>query len=273
MTNELDYINLDIRMDGTTTTTECDDEFQFSMAEEQQQKSAEFSILMSSEFCSFGHFIRFVEAISIEVQECSFYWEVNISHGAMHWRKCNMDETGYLAVEWYSSNKTFMHRMRLNMRQVVAILYGAFRSFAESSEYDPIRYEKLTCGEEFALVLSNASLDDLAYTLAQIDADKAENIIQYLRDTVNSRSAHGPKLSFPIEYFIGDDVPKLISSTDSPWIESEWNRWTIDQRISALKKIFDWDSHAKSGAHLRELRSKLVEDWLALPKLLSSVSS
>jgi hypothetical protein len=146
------------------------------------------------------------------------------------------------------------------------MLYGAFRTFVESSSYDPIRYEELTCGEKFSLVLADASLDDLVRRIVTFDADKAEDVIQYLWDTVSGRCDAGSKLSFPIDYYVGANVPKARSSRYSSFVNSEWNAWNADQRVVTLKAIFDSDSTSTFGANLRELRSKLVEDWLALPE-------
>ena len=261
-----DDINLEIRMDGdVTTTTECDDEWHLAEPESWQKDGAEFTVYVSSVFCPFKDFIRFLEAISIDVQECGFRWEAEGPEGSMRWSRRFQQDTGFLTVEW-SSEKQISHRMMLNTRQAVRMLYGAFRTFIESSDYDPIRYERLTCGEGFSLVLADASLDDLARRVATFEADKAEDVIQYLWDTVSCRCEGGLKSTFSIDYFVGTNVPKARSSADDSWIKPEWNALSADQRVATLRTIFDWESTSASGANLRELRSKLVEDWLALPE-------
>ena len=263
---KFDYINLDIGLEGSiTTTTECDDEWHLAEPKTSQGDRAEFTVYMSSVLCPFLDFIRFLEAISIDVQECGFIWDAEGPEGAMRWRRRFLQDTGFLTVEW-SSKEQFNHRMMLNTRQAVRILYGAFRAFVESSDYDPIRYEELTCGENFSLVLADASLDDLVRRVVTFDADKAEDVIQYLWDTVSCRCEGGSKSTFSIDYFVGANVPKARSSADDSWIKPEWNALSADQRVATLKTIFDWKSTSPSGANLRELRSKLVEDWLALPE-------
>ncbi len=264
---EYDYINLDIRMDGDiTTTTECDDQGRLAEPENHQKECAEFQVYLSSVFCPFGDFIRFLEAITLDVQECAFSWDAEGPQGEMRWKRRFFQDTGFLTVEWYSSEKKFSHRMMLNTRQAVRALYTAFRSFVESSDYDPIRYEELTQGESFALVLSNASLDDLASKLAQMDAATAEAMIRRFREVVGDRHLKGPKQSFPIEHFLGSTETAAHFNEDDLWIPPEWDSWHSDQRIDELKKIYSWGTSSWFGANLRELRSKLVEDWLALPE-------
>ena len=114
-----DDINLEIRMDGdVTTTTDCDDEWHLAEPENWQKDGTEFTVYMSSVFCPFPDFIRFLEAISIEVQECGFRWMAEGPDGAIQWTRRAIQDTGFLTVEW-SSEDSFSHRMMLNTRQAV----------------------------------------------------------------------------------------------------------------------------------------------------------
>ena len=260
---EFDFINLDIRMAGDiTTTTECDDQGHKAEPVEHQKENTNFAIYMSSVYCPFKDFIRFLEAITLEVRECAFDWEAEGPDGRIHWKRRFIHDTGFLTVEWYSSKERFSHRVMLNTREAVRVLYSAFRTFIESPDYDPIRYERLTYGESFALVLSNASLDDLAATIVQLNADAARTVIQRLQDTIYERHMSGPKLGFSIQYFLETTEP-IASSEYNAWINPDWNSWGIDQRMVNLKELFGWRSECWDGDNLRELRSKRVEDWLA----------
>ena len=265
---EFDYINLDIRVDGDiTTTTKCDDEWRLAHAESQRKEYPEFQVYISSLWCPFPDFIRFLEAITIEVQECSFSWDPEGPEGRMRWERRHFQDTGFLTVEWKSSDKQFSHRMMLNTRQAVKMLYTAFRTFADSPDYDPLRYEELTIGESFALVLSNASLDELADAFLGLNSNAAESVIQSLQDAVSNRRTKGPKLTFPIENFL-EATETVIPSSEfhKPWIHPEWDSWDLDQRLNDLKELFDGGCSSWYGANLRELRSMIVEDWLALPE-------
>lgn len=265
--DQFDYINLDIRVDGDiTTTTECDDEGRLAKPEHHKKEGAEFRVYMSSVFCPFGGFISFLEAITTQVKYCGFDWDPEGPSGEMRWDRRFVNEDGFLTVEWNSSKEQFSHRMMLNTRQAVRVLYNAFRSFVESSEYDPLRYEKLTNGNGFLLVLSDASLDDLAGVIALLNADAARTVFERLWDAGYERQMKGPKLSFPIEHFLGSLENVAPSNESDSWIQPEWDSWDRDKRMSHLGKLFDWGSMGWYGADLRELRSKLVEGWLALPE-------
>lgn len=114
------------------------------------------------------------------------------------------------------------------------------------------------------MALCNASLDQLAGTLVQMNADAAKTMIQSVSDAIYDRRMKGPKLSFPIEYFVGATEPVAPSSEYHSWIDPEWDTWDINQRRIYLKELFDWGGMGWFGDNLRVIRSKLIEDWLAL---------
>lgn len=267
--SEFDYIKLDIRMNGDiTTTTECNIEGHWAEPEAHQKENVEFTVYMSSVFCPFKDFIRFLEAITLDVQECAFRWDAEGPDGEMRWERRYLEDTGFLTVDWYSNKTQFSHRMMLNTRQAVRMLYTAFRSFVDSSDYDPFRYENLSYGDAFTLVMSNSSLDDLSDKLVQLDANAAEAVIQKLHGSVQERYTKEEKLSFPVEYFLErtDGIPP--SSEQDSMIRPEWDSWNLKQRRANLDTIFDWGYLSCFGANLRQLQSPLVESWLALPEPL-----
>jgi len=264
---EYDYINLDIHMDGDiTTTTECDDQGRLAKPENHQKEGAEFQVYMSSVFCPFGGFVSFLEAITTQVKYCGFYWDPEGPSGEMRWDRRFADEDGFLTVEWHSNKNTFSHRVMLNTRQTVSALYRAFRSFVESAEYDPLRYEEVIDGEGFALVLSDATTNDFAGAIAKLDGTAAHSAISRIRETIATRKLNGPQLCFPIEYFLETGWTEIPLSEWDSWLPPEWDSWSFDQRVHDMTELFRSQSAGWHGANLRELRSKLVEDWLALPE-------
>ena len=264
---EFDYINLDLKMSGeTTTTTACDDRWQLARPVDHAAPAVEFQVYMSSVFCPFRDFIRFLEAITIEVQDCGFEWDPEGPSAKMHWTRRHINDTGFLTVEWHSSEKQLSHRMMLNTRQTVRSLYDAFRSFVESPDYDPLRYEGVTNGESFSMIMSNANLDDLAIRLARLDSNQADAVIVRLREIIGDRSLKGPKARHPIELFFESTETRVPLNEYDSWISAEWNLLDKDERISDLREMFGWGSMGWTGANLREIRSSLIESWLALPE-------
>ena len=144
-----DTIVLRIRMSGATViTTPCDDQFQKGNPVNHVADRQDFSVYMTSVWCPFADFIRFLEAIVIQVRECSFDWDAEGPDGGMKWERRFINENGFLTIEWHSRHSKFEHRMMLDTRQTVKTLYTTFRRFVESPEYDYLRYEEHTFGEE-----------------------------------------------------------------------------------------------------------------------------
>lgn len=79
-----DYINLDVELiQDVTIATACDDQFRPDLPERHQGDPLRFSVYFSSVFCPFGEFIRFLEAITIEVRECGFDWDLDGASSAL----------------------------------------------------------------------------------------------------------------------------------------------------------------------------------------------
>jgi hypothetical protein len=267
------YIILDIRMDGDiTTTTGCPiEEDEFTKPVKYQKESVECAVYMSDTWCPFADFIRFLEAITLDVQECSMHWDAEGPEAEMRWERRHINDTGFLTVDWSSDKNSFNRRMMLNTKQTVKMLYTAFRSFVESKDYDPLCYEAINNGDSFALVISDASLDDLSERLVKLDANIVETTIQQLNDIAWGRCIKGTRLSYPIEYFFEGSEAIASSSEKALVIQPEWDSWNIEERKAHLHSVYDWRfSTNYFGDNLRQLRSTLIENWLALPEPLTN---
>jgi hypothetical protein len=264
---EFDYVNLDISMDGDITTTiDCDEDNRLGKPQDHKRERVNLRVFMSSVFCPFRDFLRFLEAITLEVQHCSFGWDAEGPNGEMHWQRRFIRDTGFLTITWDANENEISHRMMLNTRQTVKELYSAFRTFVESPDYDPLRYEELANGEKFSLVLSDASLEDLARAIAALNVDGAHAAIRRIQDAVSNRSLRGPKLSFPITYFVDVRTVANYSGDPDTSMPADWKDLEVEQRMTRLMEIFEGDGSSWYGDNLRELRSKMVEEWLAQPE-------
>jgi hypothetical protein len=271
---EFDYINLRIKMQwAVTITTDYDDRFLHEKAVS-HTAPCELTVYMSSVWCSFKGFVRFLEAIARQDQECSFGWDAEGPDGEMRWNRINND-TGLLTVFWngrlkQDEKRNISYRMLLNTRQLVQILYTSFRRFIDSPEYDPIRYEKLNGGEAFSFVLTDAEpLKVLAHKLVDMDRIAAERLIYSLCDCIAERSVGGPRLQHPLDHFVM--VSKEIEVGDHDieshgWIPKSWDSMDKAQRMNEIiseKGIFTGGPPNWYGTNLRTLKSSAIEKYLA----------
>ena len=260
---KFDYINLDFHVERQIReATECPHEGCMSYAEHQQTECSEFAVYMTSAHCPFIDFVRFLEAITTKVQECSFTWNAEGPSGRMTWEQ-HFEDTGALFISWDSMPNEVGQRVRLGNAQAVKALYSAFRAFADSSDYHPLRYERLTVGEAFAMVLADASTHELADVLVKLNARDSEGMIQRLRDVVSLRSSGGVKQTYPLSYFFQSADFEEPSGTQNQWIPPEWESWSLEQRAQELRDVFGWSNGHWFGTNLRKLRSRTIEEWLA----------
>ena len=246
----------------------------------------DFSVVMDSVFCPFPDFIRFLEAITMQVQECAFDWEAEGPSGRMQWRRRKLNRDGVLTISWHSEfsdrEHDFSYELLLDTRHTVRMLYTAFRRFVESPEYDPIRYEKLTIGEAIELVLSDATLDDVARCLASMNRLNGARFLDSLdfvhwRRNIESdqHRVTGTLDSFLLMAQDGElhGLPENPSQQDPfrggllgkpSWLDSAWDDWDYEKRMNYLTgKLFQWEKSCWYGGRLRQLRSPRIEEWLA----------
>lgn len=224
---------------------------------------------MTSVFCPFADFIRFLEAIAVQVQECAFEWDAEGPDGRMSWNRRFPDQDGFLAVSWdgrYRGHvQKFSYRTMLNTRQAVGMLYTAFRRFVESDMYDPIRYEELRFGEYLELILRNCSLKELSERLSLMDSKNAELVLQRLCRYISVRHSGKSTQRLSLDYFLCDrEISEDQIPQDPIWIPNEWSNWGLDKRRKDIfEKIFTSGLCLSFGKNLRNLRSPLIEQWLA----------
>jgi len=265
-------IVLRIRMSNAfMTTTESDENWKLGESVNHYQRAVDESMLISSVFCPFRDYIRFLEAVVMQVQECAFEWDAEGPEGRLEWCRRFIDDTGFLTIKWdgwfRGKNHTFSHRMMLNTRQMVRLLYSSFRRFVESDEYDPIRYESMNVGEACLMVLSGSSLIELAEVLVSLDSQRAESLLYEFRKVVGNRHFDGGRLAYPLQHYIDRSYTPVELDEINAWIDQDWGGWQREQRMTyILDSIFKWKGIVGDGSNLRELRSPLIEQWLISPE-------
>jgi hypothetical protein len=227
------------------------------------------AVYVSSVFCPFEDFIRFLEAITIDVQECGFTWEAEGPDGAMRWSRRFPLDTGFLSVEWNGGKGPVAHRAMLDTRQAVEALYTAFREFVDSPGYDPLRYERVRLGDSLSLIVAGASPEEVSRRLLQLDAVDASQALARLAGAARERSDGGSTTAQPIDHFFeGEDsrAPVTDETLEDSLETAGWDAGDEAHRRQILEDEFSSVVTPWSGANLRALRSRVIEDWLSTPR-------
>ena len=71
----------------------------------------------------------------------------------------------------------------------------------------------------------------------------------------------------PVDYYSSTTADLASNEDVASYIPEEWNTWDSGKRLDELNKIMAWGvCHGGSKSNLRELRSPLIEAWLAAPE-------
>lgn len=229
---------------------------------------AEFLVYFSSVFCAFWDFVKFLEAIAVGVEQCQFSWDAEGPNGCFAWQRASQDGVGFLSVAWHS-RPSFRYVVRIDGKDAVRALYGAFREFVVSDSYDPLRYERMTIGEAISLSLDIGDFERLPGVLAKLDATSAEALLRIASGGPGERPIRGPKLRHSISACLGhvdEDIAitKELGDAVSQWtmVTAEWDGWPPERRLEETEKIMGWEMMSWYGANLREMRSPMLEAWL-----------
>jgi len=257
----------------TVATTPCGDNFEEGEPEVCVKNDVQVHMHFASVWCAFGDLIRWLEAIVIGVQECAFAWDAEGPDGELRWHGGHR-ESGLLTVKW-CGKEIAEYQIRLNTVQMVGEFYRKFRSFVESENYEPLRYERLTVAEVTELVLKDCTLDELASEIASRGRSDARCLVDAVLDIAYSHSVNQNRwksehprhvsLAYCIRFAAQrQDKGKLEEEpAEDRWCPRDWDEWGIERRKTHMRDfIFCCECGFSYGGKLRQLRSALVENWL-----------
>lgn len=258
-----DYIELDLRMGGDTTwVQEVELETTRTRGAEKRfaKPSVEYTVCFSSLSCAFPGFIRFLEAITIGVEECAFSWNAEGPDGRMQW-----NSSGRLRLQWSTLDGKIDQTTSVRAHDVVETLYTAFRLFVDSPDYDPLSYEHLQVWDAYSLVLADAGLGDLARAVAKLPAAEAGAVLMRASAAAQGRGSDAsspPAARHPLEWYL-----QTQPQADITWslLPDAWNTWSEARRKRHVgRRWARTNDSAWFGTNLRRLRSERIEAWLAL---------
>jgi hypothetical protein len=260
-----DYIELGLRMGGATTwVQEVEPGAGNPLGPEIRHAapSVEQTVYFSSAFCAFPSFIRFLEAITIGVEECGFTWDPEGPHGHMQWHSGDRDE-GTLRLAWSSRDEKFDGTTPMRTHDAVGTLYTAFRAFVDSPEYEPFRYERLQEWDAYSLILEDATLGQFARAVASLPAVEAGAVLDRAWNCASARERcleEDGQRRQTLEWFM---LARPDTTTQALSLPDSWDGWSQTRRTRYLGRRWSGAAFGVDGANLRHLRSKAIEEWLS----------
>lgn len=249
----------------TVAVTPCDDRFEKGEPELASQRDVTIRTWTSASVsCFFAEMVRWLEAVVCGVRECAFCWEGEGPDGELRWFY-NGRDSGLFMLDWSGTSRSpaAAQRVRVNRTQMVRALYESFRNFVESGRYDPLDYERLDAGETFALVLDGADLGELSNHIATLLRGQAGALIDEMLDVAFDREAGYPRRASLAE-FTQCALRRQDERDKARWLTDDWDMWGKEERQRYFaEKVCMCGTGIGFGEKLRELRSPMVEQWLA----------
>jgi hypothetical protein len=239
-------------------STETDVDDQWSTVAERTGVTEIYRIKcrISSCFCPFRNMIAWLESICRGVQMCEWSWEGEGPDYALLWHRSQ------LVV---SKNYEELFRVRLERASLVRALYCAFRRFAMSGRYRPQNWESsLSIDVLLDKIGRGLTPDELRGRLILHDSEAlnralAPIALMIVGSDVEPREKFRAPTPDEEALYHDDGAPFLIEKL----VDAEWDSWSIERRRTRLNEIFASRMWGPEGTPLRELRSAIVEEFLA----------
>lgn len=215
---------------------------------------------MADSLCAFPLVIRWLEAVTCGVQECACYWDGEGPDGELRWS--GAWETGSFRLGW--TTEQFVYRAFLRKADMVRAIYQSFREFVESARYDPLAYEQLCAAEVFKLVVESADLDEVADVLASCSRADGEALVYSMLDLAYEKDLGYPRRATLTQFLERAACREPDEEDMERWIPSTWDGWSVaERRRFVVDEIYRGGTGLAYGSKLRELRSPMIEKWLA----------
>lgn len=251
------FLDMHLRLrTGVDRVTEVDEGFEPTGSSSGGGEVVRRRLEISGAFCPFPQMIAWLEAVSLGLYQCGFWWDAEGPTYRLEWNGAE------LSIEERADEPPEELRVRLDRRQMVAAFYLAFRRFVGSRRYRPAEYEKRRFGE----IMVNAeghglTEDELRGRLLTLGAAELEPMLQgWHSDGILAREedAH----HFPGAYLDPDARMGSMRLWRFPYVKDEWDGWDTPRRRACIGEIFDLVDHGYFGTPLRGLRSEIVERFL-----------
>jgi hypothetical protein len=262
-----DWLCMRIRASTDRITTTCLDNDYYPLATTTSpSRRVTVSVRLSSVYCPFTDLIHWLEAVAIGVSSCSFRWDAEGAEGSMQWGFIRCEDTGRFTLDW-SRDDTELS-ISLSRDQMVRAIYQAFRRFVESSEYDPLRYESYRLGDRIPL-RSPYTEEEVIGQVLPMNARSADRHLQRILwgyvTNKRDRMLRKQFIATLSSNSVDPDTWGEVVDDGLYYLAPEWNHWPTEKRRKNLVWLLDGRQTGPWGSPLRQLRSEIVERYLAWP--------
>ncbi len=251
------FIDMHLRLrTGVDRVTEVDEGFEPTGSSSGGGELIRRRLEISGAFCPFPQMIAWLEAISLGLDHCGWWWS---AEGPCYEMKWNGAE---LKIEEHADEPPEELRVRLDRRQMVAAFYRSFRRFVGSRRYRPADYEKRRFGEIMVDAEGHGLTEEqLRGRLLTLGAAELEPMLQgWHLSGIFAREEDADQ--FPGAYRDPEARIGRLRLWRFPYVTNEWNGWDAPRRHARLREIFDFVHDGYFGTPLRGLRSEIVERFL-----------
>ncbi len=213
------------------------------------------------------NFKKWLEAISIGVEQCSFWYDPEGSETKFNFERISYDKEVFTISYYYDDDEIFLSNY-VDRRQIVEAFYFGLLNFRNSPKFNKYQWE----GNVFSEYLTNLLEIDFETLVSDLSELGRKQLNDWLYKVdprhLNSASTEREEtdLAILLKAELSSNKKTFNRKTDRS--EIEWNipldysNWNIDEKRKLVEECLSENCSWHGGTKIEDFKSKIIEDYI-----------
>jgi hypothetical protein len=211
-------------------------------------------------------FKKWLEAISIGVEQCSFWFDTEGKDIKFDLARVSYDKELFTVTEPYDDADIFLSDY-VDRRQLVEVLYFGLLEFRNSSNFIKDEWEIEYMWERLTGILK-IDYETLLDEFSKFDREGLKRLLfkadpRYLASCPSAPEEEA--FGYLVDDFLGNEIPSVYEIVETPmeWnIPEDYDDWSIERKKALVKECLDEATSGQEGTKIEDFKSKIIENYL-----------
>ena len=209
---------------------------------------------------------KWLEAICIGVQQCSFWFDTEGKDIKFDLARVSYDKELFTVTEPYDDARIFLSDYP-DRRQLVEAFYFGLLEFRNSPNFIQEEWEIEYMWERLITILK-VDYETLLNEFSKFDREELKRLLFKTDPKYLASCPSAPEMEafgYLVDDFLGNEIPSEYEIVRTPmeWnIPEDYDDWTSEQKKALVKKCLDEATSGQEGTKIVDFKSKIIEDYL-----------
>jgi hypothetical protein len=211
-------------------------------------------------------FKKWLEAICIGVEQCSFWFDTEGKEIKFDLARVSYDKELFTVTEPYDDADIFLSDY-VDRRQLIEAFYFGLLEFRNSPNFIQEEWEIEYMWERLITILK-VDYETLLNEFSKFDREELKRLLFKTDPKYLASCPSAPEMEafgYLVDDFLGNEIPSEYEIVRTPmeWnIPEDYDDWTTEQKKALVKKCLDKATSGQEGTKIEDFKSKIIEDYL-----------